>query len=149
MCTVLTRNRKTHMALLCICISLLAQKLLAVFSHARQRKRMEKALLLLNYNVAICLLGNWKHASMNLPLDAPCAWICYRVVQLHQSSFLTEKKKYLVLLCFDFLIAFWNSLLLNELSWSAQTCFMFLSFNFLIYFGTLFSYVILYIRNFP
>lgn len=129
----------------------LTLKLLAVFSHVRQTQRMEKALHMLNYKVAICLLCNWKHISMNLLLDGPNTWTCYLMIQVHWSSFLTEKRQYLVLLWFFFFIVFWNSFPLNELFlvFFRHVSRFFYPVAFLIYVGTLFSCVVPYIRNFP
>lgn len=63
---------------------------------------------------------------MNLLLDGPNTWTCYLMIQVHWSSFLTEKRQYLVLLWFFF----YSILEFLPLKWTLscffQTCFTFL-----------------------
>lgn len=81
------------MAVLHICISHLALKRLIVFSRARQRQRMEEAHMLNcnGTNVAICLLSNWKHISMDRSLDLFKTWLKVLSGQVYGSLWLSAR----------------------------------------------------------
>lgn len=101
----LDQNRIAQMALLHICISHLALKLLVAFSQPGKGKEWQKLLRWTVMCPFVCLATSNIAAWIYVILDHPYPWVYHHTAQLHQSSVVTEKND-LILLCFDFV---WHS----------------------------------------